>query len=292
MVKRFCYALSTEPSLPDYSGDGGKDLGTLRYQAAFEAEVNPGVFWVPARVLGDSRYTNGEIYAMLSASPQEKQEAISTVYEALQLYQIGGFYSSDDNIRMREDGVNWEHHKPGYDAVRTNTGCCATDSNWLNYLLREDYEEVGFIATSQRDGSGHIYNYLKEDGFYYFIDLTHYRTDWIATAVEDGDMDSYYRSDFVLGNIHKAQSVQAFVDYVQWAFGDPPGLMFQYRAEDCLAIDSVANGGKMTITYEEVPGVEVAVIFDDPGDSLEYTFEPSPRQLPDWSSNPSYSFPG
>jgi len=274
----------------DYSQDSGKDLLTLRHDAGFDAEVFPGVHWVPARVLGESRYTNAEVFAMLQAEPQEKREAVSTLYEALQLYQIGNFYASDDNIRIEENGVNWEHHKPGYDAVRTNTGCCATDSNWLRYILDGDYDEVGYIATSQRDGSGHIYNYILHGGMYYFIDLTHYRTDWVATAVESGSMDDYNSSDRVLGNIHCARSVDDFVRYVQEAFGDPPGMMFKYTAENCLAIDSRTENNGVVIIYEDAPGVNIEVIFDDPGDALSHVIVPSPANRPDFGVNPDYNF--
>ena len=38
----------------------------------------------------------------------------------------------------------------------------------LNYILDGDYEGVGFIAYSQPDGSGHIFNYILQDGYYYF----------------------------------------------------------------------------------------------------------------------------
>ncbi len=274
----------------DYSQDEGRDLLTLRYDANFSVEVYPGVYWVSARTLGDSRYTNAEISAMLPARPEEKQMDISTLYEALQLYQIGGFYASDDNIRLPENGVNWEHHKPGYDAVRTNTGCCATDSNWLRYILDGDYDEVGYIATSQRDGSGHIYNYILQGGQYYFIDLTHYRTDWIATAVESGSMDDYYASDRLLGNIHRADSVDRFVECVQNTFGDPPGMMFKYTAENCLAIDGLRGEDGVTIIYEDAPGVELEVIFDDPNDSMTHTIVPGPGSRPDYSAFPGHAF--
>lgn len=275
----------------DYSGDEGKDLLTLRHDAKFEQNVAQGVYWVPANVLGESSMTNVEIHAMLPLSPEEKQAEISTLYEALQLYQVGNFYASDDNIRIHEGGYAWEHHKPGYHAVRTNTGCCATDSNWLNYILRGDYDEVGYIATSQRDGSGHIFNYILHEGRYYIVDLTHYRTDWIATAPETGDMNDYYSTDFIAGNIHAVSSIDSFVDYMQSTYNDPPGLMFMYTAENCLAIDSVNDGGTViTIVYEKAPGVNVNVIFDDPGDSLDYKFVTPPTELPDWDSQPGFTF--
>jgi len=294
VVMSFPYDLTQMPQnggAADYSQDEGQDLLTLRHEASFEIEVAPGVFWVPASVLGGSRYTNAQIYGMLIGSPEAKQEQIATLYEALQLYQVGNFYSSDDNERIFENGVNWEHHKPGYDAVRTNTGCCATDSNWLNFILRGDYEEVGYMATSQRDGSGHIFNYIKHDGWYYFVDLTHYRTDWIATAVESGDINDYYSSDFIAGNVHKTESVQAYVDYIQNEYSDPPGLMFLYTAENCLAIDGVPGDGGVTIIYEKKDGVTVEIVYDDPDDQLYCEFVDPPQQYPDWSAIPDYNFP-
>ena len=266
----------------DYSTDSGKDLLTLRHDANFQIEVFENVFWVPISSLGESRFSNSEIFKLLGESPETKQVEAKTLYEALQIYQLGNFAASDDNIRISENGINWEHHKPGYNAVLTNNGCCATSANWLNYILKGDYDEVGYIATSQRDGSGHIYNYIKQDGWYYFIDLTHYRTDWVATATESGNMDDYYNSDFVLGNLHKTKSVESFVNYVQQAFGDPPGLMFKYTAENCLAIDSVRQNGKVNIVYEAAQGVGLNVIFDDPADDLDYYQTDPPKNLPEW----------
>ncbi|MGM9588137.1 MAG: hypothetical protein ACI3VA_11725 [Candidatus Limivicinus sp.] len=267
----------------DYSQDQGKDLMTLRYDADYVVEVHPDVYWVPARSLGDSQYSNAEIFQMLQASPEDKQAAVSTLYEALQLYQVGGFASADDNIRMRENGIDWEHHKPGYYAVLTNCGCCATDSNWLHYILDGDYDEIGYIATSQRDGSGHVFNYILQDGWYYMIDLTHYRTDWIATATEDGYLDSYHRSDPILGNIHKTRSPEAYADYIQAAFSDPPGLIVKYTAADAPAVDSVRSQSGIEITYAQMNDIELEILFDDPGDSLTFTFTDAPSQFPNWA---------
>lgn len=270
----------------DYSQDEGQDLQTLRHDAAFEVEVSPGVFWVPAAALGQSRYTNREIHAMLDASPEEKQANIATLYEAIQLYQVGNFTPSDDNVRIFEGEVNWEHHKPGYHAVRTNTGCCATDSNWLRYLLDGDYEEVGYIATSQRDGSGHIYNYIFHNGWYYIIDLTHYHAASPRTAPETPDMAGYYATDYILGNIHKVEHIQNYVAYVQNDFNDPPGMMFLYTAENCLAVDGARSDEGVKIIYQEDPDIQISVIFDDTEDSLELVRMPAPQNLPDWDLLP------
>jgi len=275
--------LDKQSEAVDYAQDPGQDLKTLRHGAAFETQVSDGVYWVPAVTLGESRYSNAEIHSMLGAAPEEKQQRISTLYEALQLYQVGNFTGSDDNVRLFESNINWEHHKPGYHAVRTNTGCCATDSNWLRYLLDGDYDEVGYIATSQKDGSGHIYNYILQSGWYYIIDLTHYHaTGPLVTALESGDLANYHHSDYILGNIHKVRDLQDYVDYVQREFNDPPALMFCYTAENCLAVDS----NDRQIIYEDTGKPFVTVIFDDPADNLEFVWASAPKKLPDWNNLP------
>ena len=252
------------------------------HDANLEVQVAKDVYWVPASSLGKSDLTNADIYSMLSSSPETKQQKVDTLYEALQLYRISGFFASDDNIRIAERGINWEHHKPGYYAVVTNNGCCATDSNWLNYILKGDYEEVGFMSYSHTDGSGHIFNYIKSGGWYYFIDLTAHRAADSNSAFETGNMSDYHNSNSVLGNIHKVKDIQNYVDYVQSDFNDPPGLMFLYTAENCLAVD----GTDRQIIYESNGKPFVQVIFDDPADKLEFVWKDSPKQLPDWSKLP------
>ncbi len=292
VTRIFLFQLDPQPPLTDYTGDVSKDLETLRHDADFSVEVGPGVYWVPANALGSSRYTNGDIFAMLSNTPEEKQAAITTLYEALQLYQIGGFYSSDDNVRIFENGLNWEHHKPGYDAVRTNSGCCATDSNWLHYILDGDYEEVGYIATSQRDGSGHVYNYIYHDGWYYIVDLTHQLAGCYFSAEEAGEMRDYLATNFTLANVHKVEKLENYVAYVQEKHPDPPGLMFRYTAPNVPPVDSVFDGDQVIITYPSMQELQLQVIFDDTSDKLSHTFATAPQNIPEWEHQRSYLFPG
>ena len=114
----------------------------------------------------------------------------------------------------------------------------------------------------------------------------------MSTAVETGNPDDYYSTDRILGNIHKVRGIQDYVNYVQEAFSDPPGLMFMYTAESCLAVDSVRSGSGVTITYETAPGVSVQIIFDDPSDSLTAAFVTPPQQRADWSALPDFNFAG
>ena len=267
----------------DYSADNDRDLAALRCDAGFEIEVFEGVYWVSASALGKTRFTNAQVYRLLSDTPEEKQAEISTLYEALQLYQIGDFRSADDNIRVEENGIDWEYHTPGRLAAENNSGCCAADSAWLRYILDGDYDELGYISTSQRDGSGHIYNYIRDGEWYYIIDLTHYRNDadiGLTTVIENGDIDSYMRSDRVLGNIHRTKDLRYFVNYVQDAFNDPPGLMFRLTCENVPPIDGVSTGNGIAITHPESYEPYITCIFDDPSDTLTHTYAPDPTRDP------------
>ena len=283
------YHPELEKTYPDFSGDNGKDNDTMRHDAAFSVKVADGVYWVPANALGSSSYTNAQIQSMLTDTPEEKQTKIDTLYEALQLYQIGGFYGSDDNVRIFENGYSWEHHKPGYDAVRTNHGCCASCTDWLNYILKDDYDEMGFIGTCSLTG-GHVFNYIKQDGWYYFVDLTKwYAENWNCNAVESGDLSDYAHSDRIYGNIHRAASLDAFVNYILDASGDPPGIIDTYRAADVAAMTEVwtADGGIQLIYADNV---EITVLYDDPTDTLTYTFAAAPTKTKDWSRDEDFAF--
>lgn len=94
----------------------------------------------------------------------------------------------------------------------------------------------------------------------------------------------------MLGNIHKVRDVQDYVNYIQSTFDDPPGLMFLYTTENCLALDGVPSARGITITYETVAGVEVKVVFDDPNDELYYRFVDSPAIRADYSTAASFDF--
>ncbi|GEM_PF-1176215 len=256
------------------------DTDTLRYNANYKKLVAKGVYWIPANTLGKSDLTAEDIKS-LGNSPEVLKAKINTLYEVIQYLQVANFKDASDNIRMKEDGINWEHHKPGEVAITTNEGCCATSSNLLNYLLEGDYEEVGFMAHSEANGGGHVYNYIKYKGKYYIIDLTHYRNDFMHTAIENGSLDEYYSTDYILGNIHEVENLKDFANYCVQKFNKPPVLFSAYTCKNVLPIDSVQKDGKIYITYPNDYKGKVNIIYDKEGDNAMYDFAPPPTQYPD-----------
>ena len=260
---------------PEYNTDN------LRYDADFEVEVAEGVWWVPVRALGGSRYTNREIAAMVEHSPEEKQAEISTLYEAVQLFQISNFTYSGDNVEIWENKLKWEHCKPGYHSVRTNTGCCAADTSWLNYILSGDYEQMGVLSISVPDDDGHAINYIYHDGYYYFIDLVCYEAENIrAAAVETGNMSDYRNADAVSGGVHKVRNPEDFVKYYVDNAANPPALFILYESENVLpeAIQTVK--GQETIYFPE--GYDVKVMEGKNPQKFDLQFVKGPEKTNPW----------
>ena len=266
------------PENPDY------DLENIRYEAQFEVPVGENVWWVPARTLGGSRYTNREIAAMLDHTPEQKQEEISTLYEALQIFKIGGFsYKKDDYVQILEGDIPWAHYKTARDVVRMNTGNCTGDSSWLSYILHGDYEKMGFMAYSMVRGEGHVFNYIYQDGYYYFVDLTGYEQQE-TTALETGNTNYYWYSGAVTGNVHKAKSPEDFVHYYTKIIPDAPNRFFCYEADEVIpSIDMHYNDEDRAETYYP-EGFDIKIIDGKDPEKLEVQFVPGPKKTYNWGN--------
>lgn len=96
--------------------------------------------------------------------------------------QLKGFYVNGDR---------WEATLSAASVFGYNQGACGDGSNLLNAILRNDYEEQGFVQ--QVDGKDrHAFNWIRQDGVYYFVDWTlqvftgnYDRFDYFVFAAED-----------------------------------------------------------------------------------------------------------
>lgn len=272
-----------------------RDSWNLVHDASFQCQVGDGVWWVPASALGTPEYSNNQISLLKKASPDVKQELVATLYDAIMLFQLSGFRSSSDNIKIKEGVVTWEHHQPGEDAVRTNQGCCSANCSWLAYILKDDYEEMGFVNFTYPDGNGHVINYIKDKGFYYFIDLTQYRNSTRGALKEDGNKKTYIRdTNSLFRAIHKTESIETFIQYIIDKSGDNEPLVFTVYSGvpqvPPMAIMPRLNGSGYAMAFPESYKETMRIIDKIPDDNFTYYFHPDPVKMPDWSVLPSASF--
>ncbi len=153
------------------------DIGNYLYDASFRYEVYPGVMQVPVRTLGQTRYTNEEMADIVRLPIDERRKLIGNLYEAIQLFQASGFKGRLDNHDEYVDNVHWQTHQDPEAAVASNEGCCATDTNWLSYFLKDRYDSIGSFCFGHSDQNGHITTCITHGGLHYFIDMMMCRKD-------------------------------------------------------------------------------------------------------------------
>jgi len=262
------------------TGDKYNDF-SLRYSADYRVKVYDNVYWVPANTLGKPKLTREEILG-LARDSEILRKNINTLYDAIQYVRAVGFKSADDNAYIEEDGSSWEHHKPAAKAIVSNEGCYATISNLANYLLKDDYEETGFIQYFQEDGTGYAFNYIKHAGKYYVFDMTHYKNDFRYTAVETGNIKDYYNSDYIAGNIHETDSLENYIAYCRKKYNDPAELYVVYSAEYVLPNTVKKVNGSTYICYPADKKEIIKAIYDSTEDGLLFDFIEGPKKLPSW----------
>jgi len=122
--------------------------------------------------LGHPQYNVDEIRQMVEddLTLDEAAEKLSTLADVVQYLHQKGYGAANGDIRADYSGVQWHRNRSPEFVFSENRGNCGGGSNLVNYLLRNDFDEQGYVQESANAG-GHIYNYFKQGDTYYFIDF-------------------------------------------------------------------------------------------------------------------------
>ena len=184
--------------------DEDYDVQGLRVNADFKVDVGewwPNVemntYWVPAVVLGNPDNTTQELLELKGQLEKAKEE-INVLFEALAFMHLCTEPGIHNAKTQGENGINWEFPKPAEPAIRDETVNCASAANVIQYLLEDDYDEVGYVwrhtSFDSGDVGGHCTSYIKENGNYYFFDPVSLAEEDSHYPVEDGD-GNFYEAD-------------------------------------------------------------------------------------------------
>lgn len=123
--------------------------------------------------LGTSQYTREEIRQMIDSglTLDEWAEKLSNLYEVQLLIQEAGIEFRGGDIKARIDGILWHFNDSPEVVFRQRHGTCGSGSSFINYLLRDDYDEQGYLQQANNAG-GHIINYFRSGNKYYIYDWT------------------------------------------------------------------------------------------------------------------------
>lgn len=255
-----------------------KDIGRYSNSVQFETEVYNGVYWIPVNTLGASRHTNEEMAEISKMPVKERKKCIGNLYEAVQLFQVSEFQGVFDNKDCWDGSIHWQIHKNPEEAVLSNEGCCATDTNWLAYFIHDKYDSTGSFCYACRDGNGHITTYIRHNHEYYFIDMMMCRKDsqdflcrenGLKTDLMDSEWAGFlYRCknpfDFCLFNIDRFKAKNRSIPFCfylrQSSFAtatgehtDERGTVFYVPREDDPLILYLSEQGNCNISFVEFP---------------------------------------
>ena len=233
------------------------DCMHLRNDAEFETKIGKNIFWVPVNTLGKTRYTNDEIYQMITLSPCEKKNNIGNLYESIQLFLISKFHYQDNDTKKFINNHCWEYFKDGISSLQDNQGSCAASSEWLKYLLKDKYECVGYIGYIKNTGEKHFFNYIFHQGSYYIYDLYPLNVEYLEFALlETGKLQDFIGAKYTTGALIKCNSLIEYADYFR-RFQLLRGIDYYFFYED---------GNRLSPCSIKTTNEKVYVYFQNPQD--------------------------
>lgn len=220
------------------------DTTNLRNDAEFETEIFPQVFWVPFSSLGKS-ILGDHLIVNSRWSVAELKSMIRNPYEFIQYIQGVNFYEQQDVHYVTRQKIIWETHVHGKEALAKNSGSCSSLSGALYYLLKGKFEHMGILCTIANSGVGHTFNFIRHNGFYYFIDPYVQMNAYAKfVPIETGLKKDFARTKFITGVCIKTNSIERFISYFErfHVFREKEFIYFLYFSAQCPPVSiSVSN---------------------------------------------------
>ena len=205
--------------------------------------LSEGVYFVSPEELGEQCYHKRDMY-QFPRNPSYLRENINTVADLILYVRTSFFRPQMGDLRMPEGDMVWHFNRTGPETICANKGNCGGISSMLAYILKNNYEEVGFIAFTDQIG-GHVFNYIKHQKKYYFIDLLNY-------LYASKSMEHYSTM------IYQADSLQSYADYYRKKAKEDIKIMVSYSGGQVLPIGRVhqeplmyfPEGSRYHVLYE------------------------------------------
>lgn len=162
-----------EPSTNIFAQEEGPVNPSAKTKGGYNSIID--FYRIPADS-GKPQYSEEEIKELVAAdlTLDEAAEKLSTLADVVQYLYLRGYHcAKSGDLKFEYFGCEWATNRSAQVVFNENAGNCGGGSNLLNYLLQGDYDEQGYVQESANPGGGgHIYNYFKQDGVYFFCDMT------------------------------------------------------------------------------------------------------------------------
>ncbi len=201
-------------------------------------------------MLGGVTLSAEEAYQLVEAEPETVRETVKTAADVL-MYMLAAQTGDNGGCYCDWwDGYTWHTNFTAKEVMEKRLGNCGSCANLANYLLADDYEEIGFInhAYYFGQGGGHVYNYIIHEGQCYIVDFSLY----IFSNYEDHDIPvleslKAYNGDVansVYGGVSLVIGYTSPGQHLPNIFGEETGDVHYY----------VPQGAEYTVLYEAGDG--------------------------------------
>lgn len=147
----------------DISGDPSKPHGSPL--------ISPSGASYPV-AFGYPQLTNKEVEALIAEGDYEKiAKTINTLGDAIN-FCLRSKMDYDPSQNMNFKG-KLSYAQSAWQVLKSNQGQCVSMSNLFHYLLKDDYDEVGYVNV-RAPSSGHVMIYILHDGMYYLVNPLDY----------------------------------------------------------------------------------------------------------------------
>ncbi|MDR1692323.1 MAG: carboxypeptidase-like regulatory domain-containing protein [Oscillospiraceae bacterium] len=215
-------------------------------------------------ILGGVTLSVDEAKALVGQSPAILQEKVETAGDLLLYMLASKLLLNNGDEQIFADGNMWHYNLSAAETLRLNMGNCGRMANTANYLLKDDYEEVGFVLHSYYpgNGGGHVYNYIKYGGKTYIVDFS-----------------SYLFTNYRVADEFNFIALDELEDYgTRWGecYGGLAAIIA--HTSEGMHLPNVWEGDG----YYLPEGTDFQVLFETPGSGYEVRTMPCPPEVPDW----------
>ncbi len=213
-----------------------------------------------ASMLGGVTMSAEEAYELLDAEPETVREQVKTAGDVL-MYMLAAQTGDNGGCYCDFwDGYTWHTNFTAKEVMEKRLGNCGSCANLANYLLCDDYEQIGFInhAYYFGEGGGHVYNYIIHNGQCYIVDFSLY----IFSDYEDHEIPVFESledyngaaANSVYGGVSLVIGYTSPGQHLPNIFGEETGEPYYY----------VPAGAEYTVLYEAGDGYLIAEKALDP----------------------------
>jgi len=148
-----------------------------RYNKINEHSINNNLVYQ----LGIPLLSQFDLEELCKKSIDEVAAKVNTLADLLNYMTVKGICTYEGDMKaILSDKKCWQFNRNAKTINKTKFADCGGSANFANYLLKGDYDEVGYIdyTFGFGKGGGHVTNYLKKGNLYFFYDLTSWLTNY------------------------------------------------------------------------------------------------------------------